>query len=44
MNAHSLGHTSTRMIDKVYGHLRIEDMVHIFGKGEKAKDEDFKKE
>jgi integrase len=32
-----LGHKDTRMIDKHYGHLRIEDVVHILKRSEKAK-------
>ena len=33
-----LGHKDTRMIDKHYGHLRIEDVVHILERSEEAKE------
>jgi integrase len=33
-----LGHKDTRMIDKHYGHLRIQDVVHILERSEEAKE------
>ena len=41
MISRSLGHTSSRMVDKHYSHLQIQDLVDVFQKSEKEKSKIF---